>query len=137
MKNIMPWIEIFVGLANIRTQYEEIKKNEDAKATSKVLGWKAIRYDIWLIVFTVIALSLGAWGAQYLNNVGLIVGIVAIIIAIVFAIYIPVFLLFALSASIKQVKLNHKPIGIIALVLTLLLTTAAVVSVVLIVQKFN
>ena len=135
MKNIMPWIKFFVGLLDIRAQYEEIKKNEEARKVSTLLGWKAIKYCVLLITFAAAAIGLTMWGMSYLNNIAFFFGVILIILAIAFALYIPAFLAFALSCSVKQVKLNRKFIGIFSLILTLLLIAATGAAVVIAFNK--
>ena len=137
MKNIAPWIKFFVGLLDIRSQYEEIKNNEDAKKVSTLLGWKAVKYCVLLVVFAAVAIGLAMWGVPYLNDIGFFLGIISIIIAIVFALYIPAFFAFALSCSLKQIKLNRKPIGIFAFILTLLLLAVAIVAVVVLINSIK
>ena len=128
---------IIFELADIRTKYEEIKMNEESKKVSVVLGWRALRYNFLFALFVAFAVGLGMWGAQYVQTIAFLFGIVLIVLAIGCTIYALAFLLFALSASIKQIKLNRRFIGIFALILTLLFIAAVVASVAVVANKIK
>ena len=136
-QSITPWMQLIIKLLDIRTKYENIKQDEELRKNSVTLGWNAIGYCIWFAVFVAIAIGLGSWGIQYINTIAIFLGLVAIIIAVIFAVYSLVFLPLALSASIKQVKLNRRFIGIFSLVLTLLLTIAVTIVIILVANKIK
>ena len=135
--NIAPWLRLIFGLAEIRTQYEEIKRNEESKKVSVMLGWKAIKYCFWFAVFVAMAVGLGYWGMSYINTIAFFFGIILIVLAIGIGLYALAFLLFALSCSIKQIKLNRRPIGIFALVLTLVFVAAVSVIAYVVINKIK
>lgn len=126
MSKNAPILNFIFGLVNIRTIYEEIKHNEESKKVSVVLGKKALGYCFLFALFVSVAAALAYWGSQYVETIAFFFGIILIVIAIGCGLYALSFLAFAFSCSMKQIRLNRKPIGIFALVLTLLLVAVVI-----------
>lgn len=137
MSKNAPILNFIFGLANIRTIYEEIKQNEESKKVSVVLGKKALGYCFLFTLFVTIAVALGYWGAQYVQTIAFLFGIVLIVIAIGCGLYALSFLAFALSCSMKQIRLNRRPIGVFALVLTLIFVIVVAAMTVIVFNKIK
>ena len=132
-----PILNFIFGLINIRTIYEDIKQNEESKKVSTVLGKKAIGYCFLFALFVAIAVGLGKWGYQYIHTPAFFLGVIIIVIAIVFGLYSISFLLFAFSCAMKQIRLNRRPVGVIALILTLLLLVIVGVVITIVLKRIK
>ena len=108
-----------------RETFNELRENEQERQTSTLLGKKALIYDIILLIFLGGAVALVIWGLSLSTGWQVFMIIVAAIISLAM---IPYFIL-ALNFSIKQLRLNKRPIGFVALILPILLIVAVVVVV--------
>ena len=104
-----------------REKFEEIKQNEEERKTSTLLGKRALVYDIILLIVVGGAAALTVWGITMESGWRIVLFILA---GIVFVSMIP-FYIVSLSFSTKQLRLNKRAIGWIALFLPLLITIAA------------
>ena len=107
-----------------RESYELIKADEEERKKSKMLGRRALVYDIIILIFIGGAAALVAWGSGFTDEESWKMLLIVIATVIIFIIMIPYYLL-AFSFSIKQLKLNKRAIGWIALLLPILTTIAA------------
>ena len=92
-----------------------------------MLGRRALVYDIILLIFIGGMAALIAWGSTLEESWKMLLIMLASVV--VFILMIPYYIL-AFSFSIKQLKLNRRAIGWIALILPILITIAAVVIIV-------
>ena len=106
-----------------REKFDEIRQNEEERKTSTLLGRRALSYDIILLIFVAGAAALAIWGITMESGWKIALFILA---GIVLVAMIPYYIL-SLSFSTKQLRLNRRPIGWIALFLPLLITIAAAV----------
>ena len=134
-KNSIGWLlfRCFSVFIDLRSLYEDIKKNPEAKKISTVMGKKALVY--WAVSLVCILLTGGLviWGSSMLKTALIVFGIIIIIAAVILAIYAVGYFLISLNATIKQLCLNHRAIGWIVLsllILTLAATTAVVILIV-------
>lgn len=109
----------FIGkLADDRTIYNNIKNDPDLRPYSKHFGWSAIWHSLLFVLF-------GGGGTlltiyAFSKNLGVIFNIFLIVIGISFVLLGLEMLLFAISHTIKQLKLNRRAISWIALVVLIL-----------------
>ena len=107
-----------------REKYNEIK-NSGERRTSTLLGRRALVYDVILLIFVGGAAALAIWGITLESGWKIALFILA---GILFVAMIPFYVL-ALNFSVKQLCLNKRPIGWIALLLPLMLTVAVAVGI--------
>ena len=113
----------FIGkLADDRIIYENIKKDPDLKPYSKHFGWSAIWHSLLFLLFGGIGGVITT--ACFSKNYGIILNIVGIVFGIGLILVSLEMLLFALSHTIKQLKLNRRAISWIALVVFILCVVA-------------
>ena len=103
-----------------RENYDNLKKNEQERSTTTLLGKRALVYDIILLIFVGGAAALAIWGITMESAWKIALFIAA---GMVFAAMIPYYIL-ALNFSIKQLCLNKRAIGWISLFLPIILTVA-------------
>ena len=110
-----------------RENYDRIKQDAELRKTSTLLGRRALIYDIILLIFVGGAAALTIWGITMESGWKIAVFILAGLVVIAM---IPFYIL-ALNFSIKQLCLNKRAIGWISLLLPILLTVGAVISIVI------
>ena len=111
-----------------RESYELLKADEEERKKSKMLGRRALVYDIIILIFIGGAAALVAWGSGFQDEESWKMLLIMIAAVVIFIIMIPYYLL-AFSFSIKQICLNKRAIGWIALFLPILTTRAALVCI--------
>ena len=108
----------FIGkLLDYRIVYTNIKNDPDLKPYSKYFAGKSILNSILFLI-----LSLGGSAMVYIGftrNLAVIFNIFVIIMGFGFVIYSIGCFFLAFSATIKQIKLNRRPMSWIALLLFL------------------
>ena len=113
----------FIGkLADDRIIYNNIKNDADLRPYSKHFGWSAIWHSLLFLLFGGVGgiITTACFTKEYgiiLNIVGIIFGIGLILVSLEM-------LLFALSHTVKQLKLNRRAISWIALVVFILCIVA-------------
>lgn len=112
-----------------RVKYNEIKQNDELRKTSTLLGRRALVYDIVLLIFLGCAAALAIWGVTIESGWKILLFILAILL---FITMIPYYVL-AFNFSVKQLRLNKRPIGWISLLLPLMLTVAIAVIITVII----
>ena len=123
--------KIFDKFVDIRVAYNDIKSNPEAKQTSTVLAKKSILYSIIGAVVFAISFALIFWGFSLVDNASVLFGIVLIILGISMIFYPLICLILSLNLIIKQLLLNKKPLGFVALSIFLLMISLIVVGVIL------
>ena len=108
-----------------REKYNEIKANDNERKISTLLGRRALIYDIILLVFVGGATAFAIWGIAIESGWRIALFILA---GIILAAMIPFYIL-AFNFSIKQLCLNKRPIGWVSLLIPIILTIAAAVSI--------
>lgn len=127
-KNKFPVLHMIEKMLDIRLQYSEIRQDEAQRPTSTVMGRHAIKYLIVFAISVVCGVAILAFGIPLLDTIGILFGIFIIITGALLLIYSLSPLLLALNCSIKQLKLNKRPIGWVTLTITLIILTAAIVT---------
>lgn len=125
----------FSSFLDLRVLYNDIKNNPEAKKTSTVLGKKAILYWVGFILTLALGGGLIFWGSTMLNSALAIFGIVIMVAGIGTAFYALMFFIISLNATIKQLCLNRKATGWVALSLLILTIVAVVVALLLILAR--
>ncbi len=123
--------KIFDKFVDIRVAYNDIKSNPEAKKTSTVLAKRSILYSIIGAVVFAISFALIFWGFSLVNNASVFFGIVLIILGISMIFYPLACYILSLNLVIKQLLLNKKPLGFVALSIFLLMIALIVVGVIL------
>lgn len=123
--------KIFGKFVDIKVAYNDIKANPEAKQTSTVLAKKSILYSIIGAVVFAISFALIFWGFSLVDSASVFFGIVLIILGISMIFYPLAFIILSLNLVIKQLLLNKKPLGFIALSIFLLMIALIVVGVIL------
>ena len=123
--------KIFDKFVDIRVAYNDIKSNPEAKKTSTVLAKRSILYSIIGAVVFAISFALIFWGFSLVDSASVFFGIMLIILGISMIFYPLAFLILSLNLVIKQLLLNKKPLGFIALSIFLLMIALIVVGVIL------
>jgi len=121
-KGIWHFLNFIGKLADDRIIYENIKKDPDLKPYSKHFGWSVIWHSLLFLLFGGVGgiITTACFSKEYgiiLNIVGIIFGIGLILASLEM-------LLFALSHTIKQLKLNRRAISWVALVVFILCIVA-------------
>lgn len=115
--------------ANLNTTYKDIKQNPESRAESTVIGKKATKYNIWFLVLIAIAVGSVCLAINFLNQNGLLLGILFIGCAIGLVLWALGNGILAFIATIFQLRLNKKPIGIINLVFSIVVVLVTVIGV--------
>ena len=109
-------------ISDDQSVYKNIQQNEELKQTSKHFGLKTLTHSIMFLLFGALAIFLLKYGLTF--EWGIILSILALIIGLFFALISVEYVLFSLAYSIKQLKINRKPISFVALVLFIICVTA-------------
>lgn len=122
-------------MLDIRTSYNDIKNNADAKKVSTLLGKRGLRYIISFLLTAGIGGIVVSYFLKYIDTLAIIFAILGIILGVSLIIISIFYVLLGLSCTIKQLKLNKKAIGWIDLVLIMLSLIAVIVAIVIVLNK--
>lgn len=119
--------KLFDNFIEARDQYNKIKANEESKKVSTLLGKKSITNSIIALVLFAGGIALTLWGWSIMQNQSLagVFGIILLIIGIVLLIYPILFMIISLNYLIKQLCLNKRAVGWIALAIFVLVIVLA------------
>lgn len=125
----------FSTFLDLRTLYNDIKNNPEAKKTSTVLGKKAIGFWIGFILSLAAGGGLIFWGISMFQSIYIIFGIILLVAGVSIAGYSLLFLVVSINATIKQLCLNRKVVGWVALSLHIITIIAIGVGILFIISK--
>lgn len=114
-------------LAPMSKTFSDIKNNPESREVSVVMGKKATKYNIWFLLSMAVAVGCAFLTAHFLSNNGILLGILCIAGVAFFALWGICMSILAFTASIYQLRLNKKPIGIINLVFSLMIILIVIV----------
>lgn len=118
-------------IVDTRLTYNEIKNDEEARATSTLLGKRALIYDIVIIITVIGGAALLCWALSLLESKAVLFAIVMILLAVGMFITSLVYYIIGLNCAIKQLCLNRRAIGWIALFLPIVAAILAVAGILL------
>ncbi|MBQ8468915.1 MAG: hypothetical protein IJ542_04115 [Clostridia bacterium] len=124
MNGLLHFLNFIAKIGEDREIYNNIKNDAELRPFSKYFGWRAILQSVLFAVFSVggaISLYVG-----FTRNLGIFLNIILIMLGIGLVLVSIELFFFALSRTIKQLKLNRRAISWIALVVFILCVVGAV-----------
>lgn len=130
MSKTFSFLKLFGKYLDIKSTFNEIKSNPEAKQSSTLLGKKAIWYNVWFLVTAAACVALMYFCISSVSS-GNIFAIIGIIFGVLTIICSLSFLLLALVCTICQLRLNKKPIGWVSLALLIVILASLTVATVI------
>ncbi|MDE6104902.1 MAG: hypothetical protein K2G38_04400 [Clostridia bacterium] len=125
---------ILTKFVDTREIYNNLKKDPEERKITTYMGRHALLYIILFAVLFIGGPSLAIWCASSFISTNPIFGIVLLIVGVVVALYGLVLIPIILNYTIKQLILNRRAIGWIALILFLVVIAVGVAAFVYISQ---
>ena len=133
MLKISKLLHLFVGLIVSKELYKNLEKDEYAKAHTTLFARKAL-WNLLTLLFAITATVLVAYFiSENLYSHRVLLAILCMVAIVPIAVFTFYELIKTLNYVVKQIKLNKKPIGIVALTLFLALIILAVTVIVIII----
>ena len=119
----------FIGLlVNAKIAYNNVKEDPEVAKTTIMFGKRSLVYYFVFLALTAATTGLVYFCVTHFASTLILVAIGAIILAVYIGIYAIGMYILSFNLAIKQVKLNKKPIGIIALVLNIIILAAVLIG---------
>lgn len=132
------WLNIIGFLlskfADTREIYNNLKKDPEERKVTTYMGRHALLYIILFAVLFIGGPSLTIWCASSFISEHVLWGVILLILGIVIALYGLILIPIILNYTIKQLVLNKRAIGWIALILFLVVIAVGVAAFVYIAQ---
>ena len=123
--------KVFGKFIDIKSAYNDIKANPESKQNSTVFAKKSILYSILGAIVFAMCFAFIFWGFSLLDSSSVFFGIILIILGLSVIFYPFVYLILSLNLVIKQLLLNKKPLGFVALSIFLLMLVIIIAGIVL------
>ena len=120
----------FSHFTNARLMYNNLKKNDYARARTTILGKRGLRHILCFTLFVAAAILLFTWGIGSGLQGKIFIAILGVALGIYPAVYSFLFLPLAFNLTVKQLKLNKKVIGWIDLILLIIILIAIIALIV-------
>lgn len=132
------WLNIFGFIAtkflDTREIYNNLKNDPEERKVTTYLGKRALLYSILFAIIFIGGPSLTIWCATSFLSEHVFLGILILLAGIIIAIYGLILIPIILNYTIKQLILNRRAIGWIALFLFLIIIAVGVAAFVFIAQ---
>ena len=123
---------LLLNFTSAREMYKNLKANDFARQRTTLFGRKALINIIWLTIMAALSVFVAYLMVLEFSKLALITGVLAAIGLVLCAVILLTRIIVTLNQVVKQLKLNKKAIGYIALALYLIVLIATVVLIVLI-----
>ena len=127
--NLFKFVELLV---NARIAYNNVKNDEEAKKTTTIFGKRSLVYVFIFALMAAGATALIYWGIVNFATSWIFLAIFAFVISVYLVIYAIGMFVLSLNLAIKQISLNKKPVGIIALVFNIIIAVALIIGIIII-----
>lgn len=130
-RSILSILKFFELLANARVAYNNAKKDEETRKTVTKFGGRAIVYTIVYVLLVGCGVALFYFGITNIASSLILVSIIAILASVYMLLWGVPYLILAINLTIKQLILNRKFIGWLALILLVIVISLTVAVVII------
>ena len=138
-KNVLNLLRFGELLVNARIAYNNAKADPETAKTTTTFGKRSLTYFFWFVALAAVAGWLIYFCVTHIVSSLVLIAIGAAVLSVYIVLYSLGLLVLSLNLAIKQVRLNKKPVGIVALVLNLLVITIVLLAIValIVILKIN
>ena len=127
--NILNLFKFGEKIVNARLAYNNAKQDPEVKPNITTFGKRSMWYFVCFLFFAALTGGLVYYGITHFVSTLIFVSILALVAGVYTSIYMLGFYILSLNLAIKQVRLNKKFVGVLAMILNTVVAVAIVIAI--------